>query len=170
MENDDDRQDYETGLARNRAGRLTAGQKAAVVMASLFSGGGLLCLLAMFITLMSGMMAGIGTGSIFGLIFLIIFVLTYLYLGLTLFANARVYIPDAFSKQPVKQERGRLTVRMAERERPSLPFSYIVGDYSFAPYMVPAEIEMIAGAEYIVYYAAHSRMFLGIEPVNPAKS
>ena len=44
-----------------------------------------------------------------------------------------------------------------------MPFSYIVGDYSFSPFLVPSEIKMEKGRHYTVYYTAHSRIFLSIE-------
>lgn len=153
-------------IATNRAGKLTRSQKATIGIAALVCVIGLVVIAALFINVLTAYFGGVPLGSVISLIFLIFFVLSFGYLGLTLFFNARGFLPDALSRHPVRQARGKLEIKLAARERPELPFSYIVGEYSFAPFVVPYDVPMEAGREYVVYYAAHSRIFLNIEPVN----
>ena len=154
-------------LESNRAGSLTRGQKRMLVIAALGSSGGLLCILVLVANVIFAFSAGVQVDSIVSLLFFIFFVLSFGYLMLTLYFNARVFIPDAFGQEAVKTARGPLEIRMSSRERPEMPYSYIVGDYSFAPYIPPGDVPMEQGREYIVYYAAKSRIFLNIEPVDP---
>ena len=154
-------------LESNRAGRLTRGQKNTLIIAALGSGGGMLCILVLVVNVLFAFSAGVQVDSIVSLLFFIFFVLSFGYLMLTMYFNARMFIPDALSRQTVKTARGPLEIRMSSRERPELPYTYIVGDYSFAPYIPPPNVPMEQGREYIVYYAAKSRIFLNIEPVDP---
>jgi hypothetical protein len=57
-------------------------------------------------------------------------------------------------------------VRATEGHRPELPFSYVVDDYSFGPFVVPPDVKMRPGAPYIVYYAARSRLLLSIAALD----
>lgn len=154
-------------LTTNRNGRLTTNQRNLIWFAGLGSAAGFACMLVWVVS--TGIAAsGITPNGIVTIGFFIFFMLSFGYLLLTLYFNASWFVPDAFSKNTVQQSRGKLKIRMAARERQELPFSYIVGDYSFAPFVVPPEVPLDEGREYIVYYAAHSRIFLGIEPVNYA--
>jgi hypothetical protein len=80
--------------------------------------------------------------------------------------NIAAFLPEAFMRQPVKAARGSLTIHVSSRERPELPFSYIVGDYSFAPYIIPPDLEMRPGAPYVVYYSARSRLLLSLAALD----
>ncbi|HLA43731.1 MAG TPA: hypothetical protein VJZ27_09865 [Aggregatilineales bacterium] len=153
-------------LSVNRAGKLTGRQKNSMRVAAFGSSCGLLVIAVLVINVLVALLSGISAGGVVGVIFFVFFVLSFAYLAGTLYFNARMFVPDVFGKKPVRQSHGRLKIRMAGRDRPELPFSYIIGDYSFAPYVVPIEVPMEKDREYIVYYAASSRMFLNIEPVN----
>ncbi len=157
-------------LAENRAGRLTRNQRLAVTLAGLGAGGASLVVLAMIVSVLAAYLSGARVSSmspsagIVGTVFGLFFMASFGYLLLTFVFNARWFLPDAFGGSPVARARGPLQIRYAERNRPELPFSYIVGEYSFAPYVVPYDVPMEQGREYVVYYARHSRMFLNIEP------
>ena len=153
-------------LAMNRAGKLTKGQRTAVTIASAVSVGGLLFIALVVFTVVQAWQAGIRFGGVVSLLFFIFFMLSFGYIGLTLYFNARMFVPDMLSRQPVKQARGELEIRLASRNRPEMPFSYIIGDYSFAPFQPHYDVPMEKGREYIVYYAGSSRMFLSVEPVD----
>jgi hypothetical protein len=153
-------------IATNRAGRLTGGQKRALLLGAGVSVSGLGCIGFFLLNVGLALGAGLGVGNWVSGLFFIFFLLSFAYLGLTLYFNASWFVPDALSRHTVQTARGKLVMRPAERERFELPFSYLVGDYSFAPYVVPYEVPLEVGREYIVYYAAHSRMFLNIEPVD----
>lgn len=153
-------------LDANRQGKLTSQQRAFLSVGVLFTSGGLLCMSAMLVQLGGALLAGLAPQSIFTWIFFLITLLTFGYLAATLFVNARTFIPDLLSGQKVKQTRGKLTIQLPQRERWELPFSYIVGDYSFAPFEVPDDVPMEQGREYIVYYLARTRAFLSIEPAS----
>ena len=152
-------------LAVNRAGRLSRMQRNSMIIAALVSSGGLLCVATMVLQVVVAVAAGITLGGVGSLLFFVFFLLSFGFIGLTAYFNARWYIPDAW-RGGVETARGPLRIKLSDRERPEMPLSYIVDDYSFAPYVVPPEIPLDRGREYIVYYAARSRMFLGIEPVH----
>lgn len=150
-------------LAINRTGQLTPAQRRTVMIAGLGALVLLLCPLTLLIQLaviiLSGNLPVMTAGGIvftaLGLLFILLF-------GGMIFANVQMFLPDAFGKNPVKVARGPLRLHASEKERPELPFSYIVQDYSFAPYVVPPEVLMRPGAPYLVYYAAHSRLLLSL--------
>jgi len=150
-------------LAVNRAGRLTADQRRTVLLAA----GVALIMLLCPVTLLLQMGYVVLTGSfpvltVAGIMFTIIGVLFIaLFLALIL-SNLQSFLPDAFGKHPVRYARGPLEIHHSERNRPELPFSYIIGDYSFAPFVVPDDVPMLPGAPYLVYYAAHSRILLSL--------
>ncbi len=168
-------------LATNRAGRLTPSQRRLALLAGLGALSVFLCPLAMLvqmsILLLSGdvpvpTLAGVAF-TIVGALFLVIFA------GL-IGVNALAFLPEAFMRQPVRCARGPLEIRVTEGRRPELPFSYIIGDYSFAPYVAPDDVPMRAGAPYVVYYAARSRVLLSLaaldapdgqrwEPLSPSE-
>jgi len=155
-------------LAQNRVGKLTPMQRRSVWIASGGSLLGLGCTATLVLNVITAAMAGVKVGGVVAGLFLLFFLLTFGYLALTLWVNLRMFAPDALAKHPVKTARGKLKIRMAERERPEMPFSYIVGDYSFAPYVVPYGVPLQTGRDYVVYYAAHSRLFLNLEPADYA--
>lgn len=154
-------------LAVNRLGRLAPSQRRTVIVAGVVASALLLCPLAMVIQLV----ALIATSDVpavttAGVIFTVVGVLFLLLFAGLIFVNARMFIPDALGARPVHFARGPLEVRLTEKKRPELPFSYIVGDYSFAPYVAPPDVEMRPGAPYIVYYAAQSRVLLSIAALD----
>jgi hypothetical protein len=151
-------------LEANRQGRLTGSQRMMVMIGALFTAGGLTCMGVMFIQLVAAVIAGIMPQNILMWLFLIITFAAFIYLALTLYVNARTFIPDLIGSTKVKSSQGKLEIRLPKRERWELPFSYIVGDYSFAPFEVPDDVPMEKGREYVVYYLAHTRKFLSIEP------
>lgn len=154
-------------LAVNRLGQLTPGQR----RRALLVGGGaalfLLCPLALLIQLGAVMLwgnapmptvAGILLAAL-GVLFLLVFV------GL-IGINAWLFLPEAFMRQPVRYARGPLEIRVTPGHRPELPFSYLIGDYSFAPFVAPDDVPMRVGAPYIVYYSARSRLLLSLAALD----
>jgi hypothetical protein len=55
---------------------------------------------------------------------------------------------------------------LTEGKRPELPFSYIIADYSFAPYVAPPDVTLRVGAPYVAYYSARSRLLLSIAALD----
>lgn len=153
-------------LEANRNGNLTPQQRTLLMMASIGVMIGLACMSAMLLQLIAAITTGIAPKGLVTWIFFAITMLMFGYLGLTLYVNARSFVPDLLSSTKVKQSRGKLKIRVPQRERWELPFSYIVGDYSFAPFDVPDDVPMEKDREYIVYYLARTRTFLSIEPAN----
>lgn len=160
--------EFSAKLGANREGKFTPVQRREIIIAALGTGCGLVVVLFLMANILFLTFSGFSPGGIAGWVFTIFFVLSFTFMALTLYFNARNYIPDMMSESPVSQSQGVLKIQMPQRDRIELPFSYIVGDYSFAPFMVPHEVPMEKGREYIVYYAARSRMFLSIEPVDYA--
>ncbi|NDJ77109.1 MAG: hypothetical protein GYB65_12715 [Chloroflexi bacterium] len=151
-------------LAVNRTGRLTGGQRRILLGTGSVALVFLLCPM-IFLVQIGIMVAGEGADVLttlagggfvfFGLLMVLVFVIL---IG----SNAHTFLSDALRKQPVRYARGELRVHMSEKNRPELPFSYIVDDYSFAPYTQPADLPMKVGSPYLVYYARHSRILLSI--------
>jgi len=156
-------------LAINRTGRLTPGQRRTALIAGLVTLGFLLCPTAMLLQLGVAMVTGdlpaptpVGIGfTLFGLVFMLLF------FGL-FGGNVMAFLPEALGRRPVRYARGPLIVHMtqSERPRPELPFSFIVGDYSFAPYIPPRDISLRPGAPYIVYYSSRSRLLLSMAALD----
>jgi len=155
---------YIAQLEANRSGQFTPRQRLTVSIAALVTSLGLIVMCAILTAIAAAAAQGLAFTGIVGALFFIFFLLTYLYMVVTFYVNARAFVPDALSRNPVRVAQGELRTQKAQRDRDELPFSFIVGDYSFAPFIVPFEIKMEKGRRYRVYYAAHSRMFLGIEP------
>lgn len=153
-------------LQANRNGRLTGSQRSMVLMGVLFTVGGLACMGVLLLQLVLAVLAGVMPQNIVMWLFFILTLAAFLYLGLTLYVNARTFVPDLFSRTKVRSSRGALKIQLPKRERWELPFSYVIGDYSFAPFEVPDDVPMEKGREYIVYYLARTRKFLSIEPVE----
>lgn len=150
-------------LAINRTGRLTPGQR----RLSLIVGIGALVIFACPIIMLIQALALILTGNtpvsnVGGIVFTVIAALFLAIFAGLIGSNAGMFLPEAFMRQPVRYARGPLHIRLTEPPRAELPFSYIVGDYSFAPYLAPDEVPMLAEAPYLVYYSARSRLLLSI--------
>lgn len=154
-------------LRINRTGQLTPQQSRLVWLV----GGGafafMLCPLAMIVQMMGVVLAGTTPsitlgGIIFALIGLLFVILILGLVG----TNVVAFLGEALMKHPVKYAKGPLEIRISSKERPELPFSYIVGDYSFAPYIAPRDLPMRTGAPYIVYYGARTRLLLSIAALD----
>jgi hypothetical protein len=154
-------------LAVNRTGRLTPGQRRLVLVGGLVALAFLLCPLAFLVQMIVlAVMEGVSLTSVGSLIFLAFGALFFIvFVGLA-GTNVQLFLADAFGRHPVKAARGPLEIHMSERERPELPFSYIVADYSFAPYVQPPDLPMRPGAPYVVYYMAHSRLLLSLAALD----
>lgn len=154
-------------LAANRTGQFTAAQR----RLALIAGGGalalLLCPLALLVQtsafLLSRGIPGLTPG---GVLFTACGALVMVGMAGLVGVNAASFLPEALQRRPVAYAIGPLVVHASSRYRPELPFSYIVGDYSFAPYVPPPELELHPGARYVVYYAARSRVFLSIAALD----
>ncbi len=159
--------DMAAKLAVNRTGRLTPEQRRVVLIAGLLAAAAMLCPLAMLVQIgliltsrimdVVSVCGGVILG--FGLFFMII-------VGLMIGSNILAFLPEAFAHQAVRAARGPLEIHYSERERPELPFSYVIGAYSFAPYVAPTDVEMRTGAPYVVYYGARSRLLLSIAALD----
>lgn len=154
-------------LTVNRAGRFTPAQRRVSLIAGLVALVLFLCPAGMVIQVgLVLLLRDTPVPTLGGVIFLLIgggFMI--LFAGL-IGVNVMSFLPEAFMARPVKFARGPLKIHVSSRERPELPFSYIVDDYSFAPYVVPAEIEMRPGAPYIAYYSARSRLLLSLAALD----
>jgi hypothetical protein len=154
-------------LAINRTGQLTAGQRRVVMVAGMVALLLLLCPLSILVQAAALVVSGTTPAvTLVGLAFTILFVLfILLFLGL-IGTNAGLFLPDAFGQRPVRYVRGELGIHLSEKERPELPFSYVVEDYSFAPYVAPQDMTLRPGAPYLVYYSAHSRLLLSLAALD----
>jgi hypothetical protein len=154
-------------LAINRTGRLTPGQRRLVAITGVVALVLLLCPLAMLVQmgtlLLTNNIPALTVGLlVFGAVFLLFFIFLTGLIG----TNAQIFLPDAFGKHPVRYARGPLQILPSSKNRPELPFSYIVEDYSFAPYVAPQDMTLIPGAPYLVYYSAHSRLLLSLAALD----
>ncbi len=150
-------------LTVNRTGRLTAGQRRRVLLIGLGALTFALCPAALLVQMVGAfLLTDLPVPTLGGVLFTAVGVFFAL-LMLALFgANAHTFLKEALARQPVRYARGALEIHVSEGHRPELPFSYIVGDYSFAPYVAPADLPMRVGAPYLVYYGAHSRLLLSM--------
>jgi hypothetical protein len=154
-------------LAVNRTGRLAPGQHRMALIAGVVALVLLLCPLIMLIQTVAlvitrNLPVVTPVGLIFtglGGLFLLVFVAL---IGF----NVQMFLPDALGKCPVRYERGPLQIYPSAEDRPELPFSYLIGSYSFAPYVAPPDMTLQPGAPYLVYYAAHSRMLLSMAALD----
>jgi hypothetical protein len=154
-------------LAINRTGRLTAGQRRVMLWAGL--GAALLLLCPLTLLVQMGVLVAsdrVPVVTTAGLIFTVLGLLFVLMFAGLAWANVQMFVPDAFGRQPVRFARGPLGVHVSEKDRPELPFSYVIEDYSFAPYVAPDDVPMRPGAPYLVYYAAHSRLLLSLAALD----
>lgn len=149
-------------LAVNRTGRLTPSQRRTVAVTGFVALALLLCPLALLVQIGALLLsegvtlsAGVIVAGVVVLILLVIF-------GGIVYTNVRMFLPETFAARPVRWARGPLRIQMSADNRPELPFSYVIEDYSFAPYVAPADVEMRPGAPYLVYYSARSRLLLSL--------
>jgi hypothetical protein len=166
----------EEKLLVNRAGKLTRGQRTPIIIAAFISTIGLICPATMLFTILASLTASptLLRASTFGavawIVLGIVSLISFVFLGAVLFVNARMFLPEAFNSRPVRWEKAPLKLKLAERERPEMPLSYIIGDYSFAPFVAPEEVPLERDREYIVYYTPRSRLLLSIAPTDQKQS
>ncbi len=154
-------------LAANRTGRLTAPQRRLALIVGLGALVIFLCPLAMLVQMGALLLWGDApVPTLVGVVFTILGALVVVVFAGLLGVNALAFLPEAFMRQPVRFARGPLQIRITEGHRPELPFSYLIGDYSFAPYVAPADVPMRVGAPYEVYYAARSRLLLSLAALD----
>lgn len=154
-------------LAANREGRLAPTQRRVVGIGAVVALVILLCPLALLVQLGGLLLAGtLSVGAPVDVIVVVIGVLFILVFAALVGVNVQMFVPDLLGHEAVRYAQGPLEIHVSAGNRPELPFSYIVGDYSFAPYVVPEGVPMQRGAPYLVYYAAHSRLLLSIVPLD----
>ncbi len=154
-------------LAANRAGRLTASQRRLALIAGLGALIIFLCPVAMLVQMGALLLWGDApVSTLAGVVFTILGALFVMMFAGLVGVNALTFLPEAFMRQPVRFARGPLQIRITEGHRPELPFSYLIGDYSFAPYVAPGDVPMRVGAPYVVYYAARSRLLLSLAALD----
>lgn len=154
-------------LAVNRTGRLTGPQYRLAFLVGFGALVVLLCPLAMVLQLVAVLFLGDApVPAVGGIVFTVLGVgFMVLMVGL-IGTNAHTFLREAFMRRPVRYARGPLDIRVTDGHRPELPFSYIIGDYSFAPYVAPHDLPMRTGAPYIVYYGAKTRLLLSIAALD----
>lgn len=154
-------------LAVNRTGQFTAAQRRTVLVVGAVALVLLLCPITLLVQMVVIVLAReVPISALSSAIFIILGALfLLLFVGL-LGVNVKTFLVEAFMRQPVRAARGPLEIRITEGHRPELPFSYIIADYSFAPYVTPPEITLRTGAPYIVYYSARSRLLLSIAALD----
>lgn len=147
-----------------------------IIIAAFLSTVGLLCPATMMFAVLASLTASpaLLSASTFGAVAWVVLglvsLISFLFFAAVLFVNARMFLPEAFSSRPVKWEKAPLELKLTERERPEMPLSYIVGSYSFAPFVAPEEIPLERDREYIVYYTPRSRLLLSIAPTDQEES
>lgn len=156
-------------IAMNRQGKMTKLQKSPIVVAAFISSIGFICPATMLASGIGLILRGPSVGVISYFFYAMMF-LSFFFLAGVLWTNAGMFLPEALSKNPVRWERGPLEIKMASRNRPEMPFTFIIGSYSFAPFVAPSEVPMHTGRDYIVYYSARSRLLLSIAPTDQPES
>jgi hypothetical protein len=158
-------------LSVNRAGRFTSAQRRNV---SVIGGVALLLMLCPLTLLiqMFGIIffSDVPVPTLSGVIFSVVGVLFLVVFAGLIGVNVQMFLVEAFLRRPVRYARGPLEIRMTEGKRPELPFSYIIADYSFAPYVAPPDVTLRVGAPYVAYYAARSRLLLSIAALDAPDS
>jgi hypothetical protein len=154
-------------LSVNRTGRFTSAQRRNVLVIGAVALLLMLCPITLLIQLFgiiffSDVPVPLLTGVIFGVVGVLILVVFAGLIGV----NVQMFLVEAFLRQPVRYARGPLEIRMTEGTRPELPFSYIIADYSFAPYVAPPDVTLRVGAPYVAYYSARSRLLLSIAALD----
>ncbi|MBN2304324.1 MAG: hypothetical protein JXQ72_07610 [Anaerolineae bacterium] len=154
-------------LAINRTGRLTPGQRRTAIIAGVGALAFLLCLLALLVQL--GVVIALGdapVATLSGVFFTVLgLAFAVMFAGL-IGTNAAHFLPEAFGPDPVRYARGLLEILPVEGHRPELPFSFIVEDYSFAPYVAPQDVALQPGTPYLVYYSRRSRLLLSMAALD----
>lgn len=157
-------------IAANRQGILTPSQRIPLISAAIVSGMGLAIFSIISAIMLWGLLQTLPFTGVFGIFILVFSGGSMFFLVVVLYTNAEMFVPEALDPAAVKWTRGKLTLKFAERERPEMPFVYIINDYSFAPFLPPREIPMEEGREYIVYYTPRSRLLLSIAPTDQPES
>lgn len=157
-------------LTANRQGLLTPTQRAPIIIAAIVTGVGLIGFSLFGIVALWGFVQTLQYSGFFGLGLICLTGGSLSFLIIVFWVNANMFVPESLNQKPVRWERGKLKIKMASRERPEMPFSYIVGDYSFAPFVAPFEVPLEKGREYIVYYTARSRLLLSLAPLDQSNS
>jgi hypothetical protein len=154
-------------LTVNRTGRLTASQRRTVLVIGVVALVFLLCPVTLLIQMLVILLAGdVPVSALGSVIFAALAALFMLLFAGLIGVNIKTFMVEAFMRQPVKVARGPLEIRITEGHRPELPFSYIIADYSFAPYVAPLDVTLRVGAPYVVYYSARSRLLLSIAALD----
>ncbi|NDJ87084.1 MAG: hypothetical protein GYB66_14495 [Chloroflexi bacterium] len=153
-------------LATNRTGQLTKAQRLPITIAAIFTGSGFLGMLLITGGTILGLIETLEFTGVFGLITLFFSTAALLFILAVLWVNAQMFVPEALNQKPVRWSRGPLKTRKSARDRPELPFSYIIDDYSFAPFVGPPDVPLQKGRQYIVYYTARSRLLMSIAPID----
>jgi hypothetical protein len=158
-------------LATNRTGRLTSPQRRTVLVIGFTALVFLLCPVTLLIQMFAILLANhVPVPTLGGVILAVVGALIMLIFVGLIGVNVQTFLVEGFMRQPVRYARGPLEIRMTEGHRPELPFSYIIADYSFAPYVAPPEVTLSVGAPYIVYYSARSRLLLSIAALDAPDS
>ncbi len=154
-------------LSTNRTGRFTPPQRRNVFLIGGVALLVMLCPLTLLIQMFSIIFfSDVPVSTLAGVIFALAGVLIMLFFAGLIGVNVHTFLVEAFLRQPVRCARGPLEIRMTEGKRPELPFSYIIADYSFAPYVAPPDVTLRVGAPYVVYYSARSRLLLSIAALD----
>jgi hypothetical protein len=158
-------------LAANRAGHLTSRQHRLALAVGVLASAFLLCPLALLIQVAVVLFLGdVPVPTVGGVIFTILGVIFVVMFAGLVGTNAYTFLLEALMRQPVHYARGPLEIRVSTGNRPDLPFSYIIGEYSFAPYVAPPDVPMRVGAPYLVYYGARSRLLLSLAALDAPDS
>jgi hypothetical protein len=154
-------------LSTNRMGRFTPAQRRNVFVIGAVALLIMLCPLTLLVQMFSIIfLSDVPISTLSGVIFSLVGVLILIVLAGLVGVNIQMFLVEAFLRQPIRYARGPLEIRMTEGKRPELPFSYIIADYSFAPYVAPPEVTLRVGAPYIAYYSARSRLLLSIAALD----
>ena len=154
-------------LAVNRRGKLTRAQKRRVLLIGVGALTLALCPAALLVQMLGALLlSGLPVPTL-GSVILTLLSVFFVGLMVALFGdNALRFLGEALSRRPVRAARGPLEIHVSAGSRPELPFSYIVGNYSFAPYVAPPDLPMRVGAPYLVYYGARSRLLLSMTALD----
>lgn len=157
-------------LSTNRLGKITTAQRIPIVVVGFISAASLICPITISGSVLYSIYLGINPVGIFAWILALATLGSFGFLAVVLWVNAHMFFPEALSRRPVRWEKAPLSIRLAGRERTEMPFSYIIGSYSFAPFIAPDEVPLQRGREYIVYYTPRSRLLLSIAPTDQPES
>jgi hypothetical protein len=154
-------------LGINRTGHFTSTQRRNVFVIGAVALLIMLCPLTLLVQMFSIIFfSDVPISALSGVILSLMGVLILIIFAGLIGVNIQMFLVEAFVSHPVRYARGPLEIRMTEGKRPELPFSYIIADYSFAPYVAPPEVTLRVGAPYIAYYSARSRLLLSIAALD----